>query len=67
MISKPNTETVDATIRDLHATREQLSDKFGGDIGAILDDARRRQAHSGRRIIARGELANRALNPSREG
>lgn len=49
----------DSTIRDIHAIREQLSDQFGGDMAAILDDARQRQHASGRRILQRGELSNR--------
>ena len=38
----------DTTIREIHRTREQMADKFGGDIAAILEDARKRQAASGR-------------------
>ena len=57
MIHKTNDDSVDTTIRDIHAIREQLSDQFGGDISAILEDARRRQQKSGRRIISRRELS----------
>ena len=39
---------VDTTIEEIHRTRERLAEKFGGDIKAILEDARRRQAASGR-------------------
>ena len=39
----PKTE-VDTTIEELHRTRERLAAKFNGNIRAILDDARRRQA-----------------------
>ena len=39
---------VDSTIEEIHRTRERLAEKFGGDIKAILEDARRRQAASGR-------------------
>jgi hypothetical protein len=38
----------DTTIQDIHRTRERLAAKFGFDIAAILADARRRQAESGR-------------------
>ena len=38
----------DTTIREIHRTREEMADKFGGDIAAILEDARKRQAASGR-------------------
>ncbi len=47
MIQKPE---VDTTIEEIHRTRERLAEKFGGDIQAILADARRRQAESGRPI-----------------
>jgi hypothetical protein len=56
----------DSTIRDIHAIREQLSDKFDGDIAAILEDARQRQQASGRRILQRGELSNKAVLPQDE-
>ena len=52
-----NPSSSDSTIRDIHAIREQLSEKFGGDIAAILADARQRQSTSGRRIFQRGELS----------
>lgn len=41
---------VDTTIDDIHRTRERLAKKFNGDIKAILEDARRRQAASGHPI-----------------
>ena len=44
MIPKPD---IDTTIDDIHRTRERLAEQFGGNIKAILDDARRRQATSG--------------------
>ena len=53
----------DSTIRDIHAIREQLSDKFDGDMAAILEDARQRQQASGRRILQRGELSNKVIHP----
>lgn len=56
---------VDTTIEEIHRTRERLAEKFGGDIKAILADARRRQAESGRPIW-RGSSANKAVNRSGE-
>ncbi len=41
---------LDTTIEEIHRTRERLAAKFGGDIKAILADARRRQAESDRPI-----------------
>ncbi|MEX2141384.1 MAG: hypothetical protein WD894_19110 [Pirellulales bacterium] len=38
----------DTIIDEIHHTRRQIYDKFHGDITAILDDARKRQAASGR-------------------
>ncbi len=38
----------DTTIEDIHRTRERIHDAFHGDLKAMLDDARRRQAASGR-------------------
>jgi hypothetical protein len=57
-MTMPNSqiETNDTTISDLHAIREELSDRFGGDIRAILADARHRQTTSGRPVLPRGAL-----------
>lgn len=40
----------DAILEEIHRTRRQIVDKFGGDITAILEDARKRQEASGRPI-----------------
>ena len=48
MIHKRNKR--DTTIEEIHRTRQRMADKFAGDIVAILDDARKRQAASGRAI-----------------
>ena len=56
---------VDTTIDEIHRTRERLAQKFGGDIKAILADARRRQAESDRPIW-HGTAANDAVNRSGE-
>ena len=47
MIQKPLTDTI---IDEIHRTRREMSDKFGGDFRLMLDDARRRQAESGRPV-----------------
>lgn len=47
MIKKPVNDSI---IDEIHRTRRQMSDRFGGDFVAMLDDARRRQAESGRPI-----------------
>ena len=40
----------DTTIEDIHRTRRRIAEKFGGDLRAILEDAQKRQAASGREI-----------------
>ena len=60
MIPKPD---VDTTIEDLHRTRERLAAKFGGNIRAILDDARRRQAAS-QRPTWQGKSPNKEVLPT---
>ncbi len=37
----------DPILDEIHRTRQQIAEKFGGDITAILEDARKRQAASG--------------------
>ena len=61
MIQKNNDR--DTTIDEIHRTRQQMVDKFGGDIDAILEDARKRQAVSGRPIW-QGRTSNKATHPS---
>ena len=40
----------DMTIGDIHATRRRIAEKFGHDLAAIIEDAQKRQAASGREI-----------------
>jgi hypothetical protein len=40
----------DPIIDEIHRTRREMSDRFGGDFVAMLDDARRRQEASDRPI-----------------
>lgn len=40
----------DPIIDEIHRTRREMSDRFGGDYLAMLDDAKRRQKASGRLI-----------------
>ena len=42
--------TTDSILDEIHRTRREMSDRFGGDFVAMLDDARRRQEASGRPI-----------------
>lgn len=43
----PNRDTI---LDEIHRTREQIAAKFGGNIAAILEDARKRQEASGHPI-----------------
>jgi len=47
MMSQDNTDR-DTTIADIHKIREEISERFGGEIRAITEDARKRQEASGR-------------------
>lgn len=40
----------DPIVEEIHRTRREIAERFGGDLRAILDDARERQAKSGRAI-----------------
>ena len=61
MIQKKNNR--DTTIDEIHRIRQQMADKFGGNIAAILEDARKRQAASGRSVW-QGSSSNKAMHPS---
>ena len=43
-------KTNDSIIDEIHRTRREISDRFGGDINAIAEDAARRQAASNRPV-----------------
>jgi len=58
-----NTTNRDTTIDEIHRTRQRMAEKFGGDIAAILEDARKRQEASGR-AIWQGQSSIKALNPT---
>ena len=51
--------SADTTIEDIHRTRQRIAEKFGGNISAILDDARKRQEASGR-AVWHGAASNEA-------
>lgn len=53
----------DPIIDEIHRTRERLASQFCGDIKAILEDARRRQATSGRPIW-KGPAENKEMAPT---
>ncbi len=66
MIQKTQIVDVDTTIDEIHRTRERFAEEFGGDIKAILEDARRRMALSGRPIW-QGTSATKSIPPTELG
>ena len=59
-------KTTDSPIDEIHKTRREISDRFGGDIFAIAEDAARRQAASNRPVWnpERGEQSQESEPPS---
>jgi hypothetical protein len=55
--------TTDPVLDEIHRTRREISERFGGDLHAMLDDARERQAASGRPVWSPG-AANHAMQRS---
>ncbi|WP_201220517.1 hypothetical protein [Halochromatium roseum] len=52
----------DSVIEQIHQTREEISERFGGSIAAIAEDAARRQLES-KRLIWKSNKPNTALQP----
>jgi len=48
MTQKPTDR--DTTIEEIHRTRRRIAEKFGHDLAAIVEDAKKRQATSGHEI-----------------
>lgn len=57
-----NQTTADPILDEIHRTRREISERFGGDLHAILDDARKRQAASGRPVWSPAS-ANHSVAP----
>ena len=45
--------TSDTVLAEIHRTREEHARRYNYDVRAMLDDLRRRQAVSGRKIVRR--------------
>ena len=58
MTLNSTTEDLNDIIGTIHGWRREISDHFGGNLAAMVDDANRRTELSGRRILRRGELTN---------
>lgn len=52
----------DLVIEQIHQTREEISERFGGSIAAIAEDAARRQLES-KRSIWKPDKPNERLQP----
>ena len=55
-------KTPDSVIEEIHQTREKISERFGGSIAAIAEDAARRQAGSNH-LIWKSNTPNKSLQP----
>lgn len=53
----------ESPIDEIHRIRREISDRFGGDIVAIAEDAARRQAKSNRPVW-QPDTTNQAMHPS---
>jgi len=58
-------KTTDSLIDEIHRTRREISDRFGGDIVAIAEDAAHRQAASNRPVW-QPDTTNKTTHPSGE-
>jgi len=55
----------DSTIDEIHQIRRDISDRFGGDVFAIAQDAAQRQAASNRPVW-QPNTTNKTMHPSGE-
>ena len=53
----------DRIVEEIHKIREAIANRFGNDLHAICDDARRRQAISNRNIV---DLSDSKAKPPSE-
>ena len=53
----------DTIVEEIHRTRQRMAEKSGGDIAATVEDARKRQAASGRPVW-QGPPSDKAMHPS---
>jgi hypothetical protein len=60
---KQKTTTHDTILTEIHRTRQEMAEKFGGDLAAILEDAWKRQENSGR-AIWQGSSSKKTLKPT---
>ena len=53
----------DPIVAEVHRTRQELAEKFGFDVNAIVADIRRRQATLGSRLVSLAKPAELAIEP----
>jgi len=58
-------KSTESVIDEIHRIRREISDRFGGDIAAIAEDAARRQAQSNRPVW-QPKPTNKRMQPSRK-
>lgn len=44
---------LDPVLAEIRATREAYSERFGGNVRAMLEDLRKREQQSGRKLVSR--------------
>ncbi len=64
MTLNSTTEDLNDIIGTIHQWRREISDQFGGNLAAMVDNANRRTELSGRRVLRRGDLTNKPMLPS---
>ena len=52
---------VDPIVEEIRAARRRHTDKFSGDVRAILDDVRKREQNSGRTFVNFAQNATKAI------
>jgi hypothetical protein len=53
----------DPIVEQIHKTREAIARRFGNDLHAICEDARQRQAASGRKTVDRSGATETKVQP----
>lgn len=65
-MSKAMKKPIDPVIEEIHETRREIAQRFGGDIHRISEDARRRQSREGRPVW-HPKTANQSLDQTADG
>ena len=57
----------DPIVAEVHRTRQELAERFGFDVNAIVADIRQRQATLGSRLVSLAQPAEQGAAPDRGG